>query len=102
MSLLRILLGVLVGAAVVAGLIWGAMQFPSVAMFAMFGGGGAAFVYLAYRGVRRGTISARRSRYERHANTAAFWFYVSFYAFVGTLVFAYGVYCLVDPAAATA
>ena len=94
MSLIRILLGVIIGGCIVAGLLAAAVRFPTVAMFVMFGAAGSAILAVAYRGLRTGVIGAKRSRYERGANPIGYWFYISFYALIGAVVFGYAVCCL--------
>ena len=97
MSIIRILLGVIVGGCIVAGLLVAAVRFPTMAMFVMFGTAGGAILLVAYHGLRTGIIGAKRSRYERSANPFGYWFYIAFYALIGTVVFGYGVYCLLHP-----
>ena len=96
MSIFRIICGVIVGGCILAGLLVAAVRFPTVAMFVMFGAAGGAILLVAYHGLQTGIISAKRSRYERSANPLGFWFYISFYALIGTLIFGYGVYCVLN------
>jgi hypothetical protein len=91
MSLIRILLGVIIGGCIVAGLLAAAVRFPTVAMFVMFGAAGDAFFAVAYRGLRTGVIGARRSRYERNTSPFGYWFFVFFYAFIGIVILGYAV-----------
>ena len=100
MSIIRIIVGVIVGGTIVAGLLVAAVHFPSVAIFVMFGAAGGFILWVAYHGLRTGVTGAKRSRYERKANPFGFWFWTSFYCLVGALVLGYGVYCLLHPAAA--
>ena len=97
MSIIRILLGVIVGGCIVAGLLAAAVRFPAPAGFLFFGSAGAFILWVAYDGLRTGVIGAKRSRYERSANPFGYWFYIAFYALIGTVVFGYGVYCLLHP-----
>ena len=97
MSVVRILLGVIVGGCAVAGLLAAAVRFPNVAGFVMFGASGGAIIMVAYRGLRTGSVSARRSRYERGTSPVGFWFYIFFYTAIGAVVLGYGVACLVHP-----
>jgi hypothetical protein len=97
MSLIRILLGVIVGGCIVAGLLAAAVRFPAVAMFVMFGAAGGALLAVAYRGLRIGVLGAKRSRYERSANPFGYWFYISFYALIGVVVIGFAVSCLIYP-----
>ena len=69
MSIIRILLGVIVGGCIVAGLLVAAVRFPTMAMFVMFGTAGGAILLVAYHGLRTGIIGAKRSRYERSAHS---------------------------------
>jgi hypothetical protein len=93
MSIARILVGTLAGAGLLAGLLVAAVRFPSIALLAMFGAAGSFLCFVAYHGLRTGTIGAgKRSRYERGAQPWGFWFYVLFYALLGAAVFGYGVY----------
>jgi len=96
-SISRILLGVIVGACILAALLAAAVRFPAVVGFLMFGAAGCGILFVAYRGLRTGIISARRSRYERNASPLGFWFYILFYALIGTFVFGYGVYSVLHP-----
>ena len=100
MSIVRIIFGVIVGGCTLAGLLVAAARFPRVAMFVMFGAAGGFILLVAYDGLRTGVIGAKRSRYERSANPLGFWFYISFYALIGALVFGYGVYCVLHPGVA--
>ncbi len=97
MSIARILIGVIVGSCILAGLLVAAMRYPALAMFVMFGTAGSAILLMAHHGLRTGSIRARRSRYERGANPVGYWFYISFYTLIGIVVFGYAVYCLVHP-----
>lgn len=97
MSILRIVIGVVIGGSILAGLLAAAMRFPSVAMFVMFGTGGGVVLVVAYHGLRTGIIRAKRSRYERSASPFGFWFYILFYSLVGGVVLGYGIYCLFHP-----
>lgn len=97
MSIIHILLSVIVGGCIVAGLLAAAMRFPTVAMFVMFGAAGGAILAVAYHGLRTGVIGAKRSRYERSANPLGFWFYMSFYALIGTVIVGYAVSCWLHP-----
>ena len=97
MSIIRIVIGVIVGGCIVAGLLAAAMRFPTVAMFVMFGAAGGALLAVAYRGLRTGVIGAKRSRYERGANPFGYWFYISFYVLIGIVVVGYAVWRLLYP-----
>jgi hypothetical protein len=97
MSIVRILLGVILGGCIVVGLLAAAVRFPAVAGFLFFGAAGCGILYVPYRGLRTGIVSARRSRYERSASPLGFWFYILFYALIGTFVFGYGVYSVLHP-----
>jgi hypothetical protein len=94
MSIIRIVLGVIVGGCIVAGLLAAAIRFRTTAMFVMFGSAGGAILAVAYHGLRTGVVGAKRSRYERSANPFAYWFYISFYALIGMVIFGYAVCCL--------
>ena len=94
MPIIRILLGVIIGGCVVAGLLAGAVRFPKVAGFVMFGAAGAGIAAIAFHALRTGVVGARRSRYNRGVNPFSYWFYVSFYALIGAAVFGFGVCCL--------
>jgi hypothetical protein len=96
-SIVRILIGVIVGGGILAALLVAAVRFPAVAGFLMFGTAGCGLLYVAYHGLRTGIISARRSRYERTSSPLGFWFYILFYALIGTFVFGYGVYSVLHP-----
>jgi hypothetical protein len=98
-SVIRILLGVVIGIGIAAALLGAAMQHPAVAMLVMTGGAGGLLLWVAGRGLRRGHIAARRSRYLRKEQPAGFWFYVVFYALLGALLVGYGVWCCIDPRA---
>jgi len=97
MSIIRILLGVIVGGCIVAGLLAAAVRFPALAGFVFFGSAGAFILWVAYDGLRTGVIGAKRSRYERSSCAWGFWFYISFYTLLGTVVLGYGVYCVLHP-----
>ena len=97
MSIVRILLGVIVGGCILAALLVAAVRFPTVAGFLMFGAAGCGLLYVAYRGLRTGLVSARRSRYTRTESPFGFWFYIVFYALIGALVFGYGLYAMLLP-----
>jgi hypothetical protein len=70
-------------------------------MFVMFGIAGGLILSVAFRALRTGIISAKRSRYERSASPFGFWFYVSFYGLIGTVIVGYAVYCLLRPESAS-
>src|SRR5262245_6211442 len=97
MSILRIALGVIVGCCILAGLLAGAVKFPAVAGFLMFGAAGGGIFFMACHGLGTGVISARRSRYERSSSPVGFWFYVLFYALIGVIIFGFGVYLALQP-----
>ena len=97
MSIIRIILGVIVGCGLVAGLLAAAVRFPRAAMFVMFGAGGGAILAVAFQGLRTGVIGAKRSKYERSANPLGYWFYISFYALLGIVVFGFAVCRLLYP-----
>jgi hypothetical protein len=97
MSLIRIVLGVIVGGCIVAGLLAAAVRFPAVAGFIMFGAAGGGLLAVAYHGLRTGVIGARRSKYERGVNSFGYWFYISFYAFLGLLIFGFAFCSLFYP-----
>jgi hypothetical protein len=97
MSVIRIVLGVIVGGCIVAGLLALAVCFRTVAMFVMFGAAGGAILALAYHGLRTGVVGARRSRYERRANPFVYWFYISFYTLIGIAIFSFAACCLLYP-----
>ena len=96
-SIIRIVSGVIVGGCLLAGLLAAAMRFPTVAAFVMFGGIAAFILYMAYDGFRTGVIHAKRSRYERGSTPFGYWFYVSFYALIGAVVFGYALYSVLGP-----
>jgi hypothetical protein len=68
-----------------------------VRMFVMFGIAGGLILSVAFRALRTGFISAKRARYERSVSPFGFWFYVSFYGLIGTVIAGYAVYCLLRP-----
>ncbi len=97
MSLLRIIIGVLIGACFLAGALAAAVRFPATAIFLMFGSIGIFILYMAFRGLRSGVIWSRRSRYERSTSPFGFWFYVLFFTFFGAFICAAGIYYLITP-----
>ena len=97
MSLLRILVGVVIGAALLAGALALALQFPRAAAVVVLWLFGVGTLYWVILGLRRGAMSVRRSRYERRANPVSFWFYIIFYSVLAGLAMAYGVYCMMNP-----
>lgn len=97
MSLIRILIGVMIGCCLLAGLLAAAIRFPSIAGFLMFGSAGCGIMYVSYHGLRTGVISAKRSRYERQSSPGGYWFYIFFYAVVGLAILGFGVYLLLQP-----
>jgi len=98
-AVIRILLGVVVGCCIGAALLGAAVQHPAVAMLVMAGGAGGLLLWVAGRGLRRGSIAARRSRYLRTAQPVGFWFYVACYGLLGALLVGYGIWCCIDPRA---
>jgi hypothetical protein len=97
MSTIRIALGVIAGGGVLAGVLAAMVRFPRAAMFLMFGAAGVAILAVAYYAVRTGIVGAKRSKYERTAHPVAFWFFVTFYTFIGLVVLGYAVCCLLYP-----
>ena len=97
MSIIRIIIGVIVGGCIVAGLIAAATRFPAVAGFIMFSAAGTGLLAVSYQGLRTGVVGARRSKYERGVNPFGYWFYISFYASIGFLIFGFAVCALFFP-----
>jgi hypothetical protein len=97
MSILRVVIGTLIGAGLLAGLLWLASQFPRVAAFVALWSFGAGLLYLVTDGLRKRTIFARRSRYERDGSPFSYWFYILFYSLLAMLALGCGVYCLLMP-----
>jgi hypothetical protein len=97
MSILRIAIGVLIGACLLWCALALAVRFPRAAAACILWLFGAGLSCLVFQGVRRGVIHARRSRYERFSNPFAFWFYIVFYSLLGVLAFGCGVYCVMNP-----
>src|SRR5580765_6330931 len=97
MSLLRIAVGVLIGIGLLVGALGLAMRFPRAVAVVFLWLFGTGMLYVVIVGVQRGTISARRSRYERRTSPFSFWFYIAFYLLLGGLAFGCGVYCMTNP-----
>jgi len=100
-SLLRIIIGVLVGVGILAGLVLFCQRFPVVARFAwcmVMGFGVSGFLmWFVFRCLRLGVTGGRHTRYERSARPFHFWFYIVLYSLLGTLFFAFGVCSIVAP-----
>ena len=101
MSLVRVVLGVLVGIGVLAGLIFFAKQFPVAAArlwFMTLGlGAGSLLLWVVRYSLRVGVSGARRSRYDRYVSPYHFWFYIVFYSFLAACFLAVGVCSLLAP-----
>ena len=97
MSIIRIIVGTLIGVCLLAGALWLAMQFPRAAAVVVLLLFGTGLLYLVMQGLRRGSISARRSRYERGVSPFSYWFYILLFSLLGMLALGCGVYCLVSP-----
>ena len=97
MSIIRIVIGTLIGVGLLTGLLWLASQFPRVAASVALWLFGAGLLYLVTDGLRSGTIFARRSRYERSGSPFSYWFYILFYSLLALLALGCGVYCLLMP-----
>ena len=101
MSLLRIVLGVLVGVGFLVGLAFLGRQFPAAAgriwlTFLGLGSGGL-LVWLAARGLRLGVTGGRFTRYERSVSPFHFWFYILFYSLLGIFLLAVGACSILAP-----
>lgn len=101
MSLLRILLGVVVGVGFFAGLVVLGREFPVAAarvfMLLMCWGVCTLMVWMMLRGLRLGVTGGRFSRYERALKPVHFWFYISFYCFLGVVFFVLGACSIFAP-----
>jgi hypothetical protein len=97
MSIVRLSVGVLIGACLLGGALWLAAQFPRVTAAVLLWFFGAGLLYLVKEGLRSRVIGARSSRYERDSSPFSYWFYISFYSLLGVLALGLGVYCLIIP-----
>jgi hypothetical protein len=101
MSLLRIVLGVLIGVGFLVGLGFIGGKFPAGAariwfMFLGFGIGGS-LVGLVIRDVRIGVTGGRFTRYERSVSPVHFWSYIFFYSLLGVVLLAVGTCSILAP-----
>jgi hypothetical protein len=101
MSLLRIIIGVLIGIGFLVGLAFLARQFPTAApriwVMSLGIGSGGLFGWLVFRGPRLGVTGGRFTRYERSVSPFHFWFCFLFYSLMGMVLLAVGTCSILAP-----
>jgi len=94
-SLVRILVGVLIGVGIFVSLGFIGQKFPALGRVIFYGfiiQGAAGFVlWTVIRSLKRGVIIAKFSTYERDTSPFSFWFYVCFYIFLSLAFLSLGI-----------
>ena len=96
-SILRIVIGLLIGICLLAGGLVFLLHFPAASLVLVMWSASLFFVYMIFRSFRRGVIVIRGSVYKRVISPFSFWFYIILFGAVSAITFTAGLHGFLHP-----